>query len=199
MMTLDVTGKILPGDKRIRISSNMEIYWDRMFIAPVLDESELSVQQTSVSNGDVHFLGFPREFTPDGHHPTLYDYNNIDRTVPWKNMKGIFTRFGDVTELLDEADDCYVVMGRGDELTLRFPAEGFSPIPHGHSRTFILKADSYCKDMDFYSAYPETVEPLPFHDMSNYPYGDDEHYPDDEKRRTYRQQFNTRRIGEFGN
>ncbi len=31
--------------------------------------------------------------------------------------------------------------------------------------------------MDLYTAYPHTVEPLPFHAMSRYPYGTDEQYP----------------------
>jgi len=31
--------------------------------------------------------------------------------------------------------------------------------------------------------------------MSTYPYGENEKYPDDEKRREYRKQFNTRRVG----
>jgi len=110
-------------------------------------------------------------------------------------MKGDYTRFGNVTELLDEADDCYVIMGRGEELTLRFSANDFSPTPEGFNRSFILKTDSFCKDMDLYSAYPDTVEPLPFHSMSTYPYGADEKYPDDEKRREYRRRFNTRRVG----
>ena len=208
-MTLDVTGKVLPGDQRIRISSNMELYWDRIFIAPILDfllapasgrgtpadRRGLIVQEVPVKNADLHFLGYPREYSPDGRQPHLYDYDNIDRAVPWKTMQGSYTRYGPVGELLSEADDCYVIMGRGEELTLRFAADAFGPIPAGYRRTFILKTDSFCKDMDLYSAYPDTVEPLPFHSMSNYPYGPDEKYPDDQKRQQYRQRFNTRRVG----
>jgi len=192
---LNVTGKVLPGDERLRIPSNMELYWDRIFLAPVLKESLLLVNEVPVKNADLHFFGFPREYTPDGHHPNLYDYNNADRSVPWKFMAGNFTRFGDVTELLTDADDCYVIMGRGEELTIRFAAAEFGSVPSGHSRTFILKTDSYCKDMDLYSAYPDTVEPLPFHNMSNYPYRADEKYPDDEKHQEYLKRFNTRQIG----
>ena len=33
----------------------------------------------------------------------------------------------------------------------------------------MLHADGYCKDMDLYTAFPDTVEPLPFHGMSYYP------------------------------
>ena len=194
-MTLDVTGKILPGDERIRISSNMEIYWDQIFIAPILDDAGLRTQELPVKSADLHFLGYPQEYSPDGRAPTLYDYDNISGAVAWKIMEGDYTRYGDVTKLLDEADDCYVIMGRGEELTLRFSADDFSPIPNGFRRSFILKTDSFCKDMDLYSAYPDTVEPLPFHSMSTYPYGADEKYPDDQKRREYRKRFNIRSIG----
>jgi len=197
-MTLDVTGKVLPGDRRIRISSNMELYWDRIFVAPVLEGLELGVREVSVKSADLHFLGYPREYSPDGRHPTLYDYDSVDGAIAWKIMSGAYTRYGEVAELVEKADDCYVIMGRGEELTLRFPADAFGAIPDGCRRSFILKTDSFCKDMDLYSAYPDTVEPLPFHSMTNYPYGPNEKYPDDEKRRRYRREFNTRRVGEPG-
>ncbi|MHC4744833.1 MAG: FG-GAP-like repeat-containing protein, partial [Planctomycetota bacterium] len=199
MMTLDVTGRILPSDSKIRISSNMELYWDRIFLAPVLTDAGLTVREVSAGSADLHFLGYPREYSPDGRRPTLYDYDSVDRAIAWKIMEGDYTRYGQVRELVEEADDCYVIMGRGEELTLRFPAEAFGPVPEGCRRSFILKTDSFCKDMDLYSAHPDTVEPLPFHSMTGYPYGPDEKYPNDEKRRQYRRRFNTRRIGEPGN
>ena len=114
--------------------------------------------------------------------------------MPWKLMAGRYTRYGEVGELLREADDCYVIMSHGDELTLRFPAEAFGPVPKGLRRTFILKTDSYCKDMDLYTAWPDTVEPLPFHAMSGYPYGPNEHYPDNAKTRSFRNRYNTRVV-----
>jgi len=193
-MTLDVTGKLLRTDRKIRIESNMELYWDRIFLAEDLGKAAFSLKEVQAENADLHFLGYPREYSPDGHHPNLYDYANVDRTAAWKLASGDYTRFGDVTELVEAADDCYVIMGRGEELTLSFPASAFGPVAEGRRRTFLLKTDCYCKDMDLYSAYPDTVEPLPFHRMSGYPYRPDEHYPDDEKNRSYRRRYNTRHI-----
>jgi hypothetical protein len=194
LMTLDVTRKILPGDQRVRISSNMEIYWDRICLAAPLADAPLAIKEVAARSADLHFLGYPREYSPDGRQPNLYDYSNLDRSLAWKLMDGDYTRFGEVAELLSEADDCFVIMGPGEEVTLRFPAEAFGPVPAGRRRTFLLKTDSYCKDMDPHTAYPDTVGPLPFHAMSGYPYGPGERYPDTEKTRKYRQQFNTRRI-----
>jgi hypothetical protein len=124
----------------------------------------------------------------------LCDYDNLDRNAAWKLMSGDYTRYGDVRPLLEQADDCFVIMSHGEEITLRFAAADFSPIPDGYVRSFILKTDSYCKDMDLYTAFPRTVEPLPFHGMSGYPYEDHESYPDTETTRRYRALFNTRRV-----
>ena len=59
----------------------------------------------------------------------------------------------------------------------------------------MVLADGFGKDMDLNSARPDTVEPLPFHGMSAYPYPPDEHYPSTEAHRRYRETYNTRWIG----
>jgi len=194
MMTVELTGHLRPSDQRIRISSNMELYWDEIFLAVPDGKAELHVHEAAPREADLHFRGYPREYSPDGQHPNLCDYHNLDRNVGWKLMAGDYTRYGDVRALLSQTDDCYVIMGHGEEITLRFAADEFGTVPDGYQRSFILKADSYCKDMDLYTAYPESVEPLPFHGMSGYPYRSDEHYPDNEQTREYRQTWNTRHI-----
>ena len=193
-MTLEVTGKVLPTDRRVRIVTNMELYWDQMFLAPVRTQTTLPIQTIPVRSAKLRFLGYPREYSPDGKQPDLYDYSQVDRTVPWKTMRGAYTRYGEVTDLLDEPDDCYVIMGPGEEVTLRFSAAQFTPVKAGYERSFILKTDSYCKDMDLYTGHPETVEPLPHHGMSEYPYGPDQAYPQDEEHQEYHQEYNTRYI-----
>ena len=194
MMTVDVTGKLLPGDQRLRISSNMELYWDEIFLAQPDPQASVTCHETATREADLHFRGYPREYSPDGQKPNLCDYHNLDHNVAWKLMAGDYTRFGDVRPLLDKTDDCFVIMGHGEEITLRFAVDDVGSIPPGFTRSFILKTDSYCKDMDLYTAYPETVEPLPFHGMSGYPYGAGEQYPDNDKTRPYRDTWNTRRI-----
>lgn len=194
VITLDVTGQVRPSDEVLRISSNMELYWDRIYLAVHQADERLALNEVAAAGADLHFFGFPQEYSPDGRHPNLSDYANVDRSGTWKLMSGNYTRFGDVTELVAHRDDCFAIMGHGEELTLKFPAEAFGPVPKGHRRSFILKTDSFCKDMDLYTAYPNTVEPLPFHAMSGYPYGDDEQYPTDEKHTQYRRQYNTRRV-----
>jgi hypothetical protein len=194
VMTLEMTGHLKPTDRHLRIRSNMELYWDRIFLALHDSSAELHLAKNPPCSADLHFLGYPREYSPDGRQPNLIDYYNVDRTAAWKLMAGSYTRYGEVAELLHQADDCFVVMAHGDELTLRFRADAFGPVPEGFRRSFVLKTHSYCKDMDLHTAYPGTVEPLPFQSMSGYPYGPDESYPDTPKTRDYRTRYNTRHI-----
>ncbi len=194
VMTLEVTGKLRPTDRRIRIASNMELYWDRLTLARLLPDAAVQTRSIEAAGADLHFFGYPREYSPDGRQPNLYDYSQVDRAVPWKQMRGAYTRYGEVTDLVRRSDDRYVIMGPGEEVTLRFPASRLGPVSPGCVRSFILKTASYCKDMDLYTAYPDTVEPLPFRGMKGYPYGPDQAYPEDAVHREYQRKFNTRMI-----
>ena len=118
----------------------------------------------------------------------------MDRSFPFRNMAGSYTRLGKVTELLQEADDRFVVFGRGEEVTLKFRTAGLPPLPKGWKRDFLFYANGYCKDMDPNTAFPDTVDPLPFHGMSAYPYPEGEHYPDDPLHLDYLKKFNTRQV-----
>lgn len=150
--------------------------------------------EIAARGADLHFLGYPREFSPDGRQPNLLDHANFDTSDTWLRMPGAYTRYGDVTELVRSADDRFAILAAGDEITLRFPASALSPVPPGCVRTFLLKSDSFCKDMDLYTGGSQSVEPLPFHGMKAYPYGPDQHCPQNDMTRRYRQEYNTRII-----
>jgi hypothetical protein len=53
----------------------------------------------------------------------------------------------------------------------------------------------WVKDGDLNTAHGQTVEPLPFHGMSRYPYGPEEAYPSDPAHLRYREYYNTRYVG----
>ena len=84
-------------------------------------------------------------------------------------MRGLFTRFGPVSPLLLEADDRYVVMNAGDELTLLFDASSLPELPPGWRRDYVLHTDGWVKDGDLHTAFSQTVEPWPYHGMDGYP------------------------------
>jgi len=198
MMTVDLASLGPLGSRRMRIRTNMRVFWDQVFLAKPLDEAgladKINVSASKLGAAHLHRRGFPREHSPDGRQPRLYDYGIIDNTQPFRVMTGDYTRFGRVTDLLTVADDRFVIFGKGEEVTLEFPVKGLPETPKGKIRSFVLHAVGFCKDMDPHTAHGETVEPLPFRGMSSYPYTEGESYPEDAQHRDYRREWNTRRL-----
>jgi hypothetical protein len=97
-----------------------------------------------------------------------------------------------VRELLAGTDDQLLVMGSGDEVTLQFDPAKLPALKAGWKRDFLLLVDGWAKDADANTAFSKTVEPLPFHGMSAYPYRTDESFPADSTHSSYREKFNTR-------
>ncbi len=169
MMTVDVTDLALASAGKMRIRSNMEIFWDQAFLAVTEAGGRVKRHRLDPSKAALRFLGYPREYSPDGRIPTCYDYDRIEPGLPYKILSGAYTRYGDVRALLTAPDDQYVIIGRGEEIELEFDARQLPKLPDGYTRTLVLHTEGWCKDMDLYTAYPDTVEPLPFRAMKNYP------------------------------
>ncbi|MAG56746.1 MAG: hypothetical protein CMJ83_10685, partial [Planctomycetes bacterium] len=192
VMTLDVSKLPRDGTGRIRLRTNLELYIDRLWLARDHGKDVVTVKTLDPASAELRRSGYPREYSPDGEEPLLYDYALMDNAIDYKTMEGDYTRFGDVRTLLRAPDDQYVILGRAEEILLRFDVIE-DPGP-GRARSFILKSDGYCKDMDLYTAHPHTVGPLPFHGMSTFPYPPGEHYPRSKEHDAYRRTFNTRRL-----
>jgi len=191
-MTLDISPYVTPDTQAIRLRTNMEIYIDEAFIAQDVGTDAVRQTQIRASRATLEHAGYPREASPDGRMPRLYDYSTMDRTYAFRNTRGVHTRYGDVTPVVADADDQYVILGRGEELAVAFSAADLPPIPEGYERTYLFDTFGYCKDMDLYTAFPDTVEPLPFRAMSGYPYASTESYPDTTAIRQYRATYQTR-------
>jgi hypothetical protein len=88
----------------------------------------------------------------------------------------------------------FVVSRTGDEIALSFDASRLPKLREGWTRTFLLYAFGYSKEMDPNSASPNRVEPLPFRGMSGYPYPDSERYPLTPERQKYLETYNTRVV-----
>jgi Flp pilus assembly protein TadD len=185
-------GRFLSGSREVRILTNMRIYWDQILVAPSPDDSGVWPRHMSPAAAALRWRGISAEVTPDGREPFSYDYGRVSAAVPWKMLVGRYTREGDVRPLLSSVDDRFVVSRPGDEIALSFDA--LPPPAAGLSRTFLLYAYGYSKEMNPRSAAPHTVGPLPFRGMTRYPYGPDEGYPTTEIHRQYLDEFNTRVV-----
>lgn len=193
-IAVDLSGLLRPGEHELRLSTSMRIYWDEIRVGDTMPLDGISSAPLDLRSAALQTRGFSAEVRPDGQNPPGYDYARVSQDSPWKVFAGKYTREGDVRGLLTHTDDKFVIARTGDEVSLEFDAPA-SPVPAGYTRTYLLMGDGYSKEMDINSASPDTVEPLPFHGMSGYPYTAAEHYPDDAEHRAYRDEFNTRHVG----
>jgi hypothetical protein len=193
-VTVDLTGKFLSTSREVRIVTNMRIYWDQILVDTSDGNSPAQLARLDPVSADLHWRGFSAEVTPDDREPFGYDYQHVSFTSPWKTMTGHYTREGDVRELLSKGDDIFAICRPGDEISLSFDATALPTLPKGWTRTFLLYADGFSKEMDINSASPDQVAPLPFHGMSRYPYAWPEHYPLTEARQRYIEKYNTRIV-----
>jgi Flp pilus assembly protein TadD len=193
-VTVDLTGKFLSASREVRIVTNMRIYWDQILVDTSDGNSPTQVMRLDPVRADLRWRGFSDEVTPDSREPFGYDYQRVSFTSPWKVMTGHYTREGDVRQLLSKSDDMFAICRPGDEISLSFDATALAPLPAGWTRTFLLYADGFSKEMDINSASPDQLAPLPFHGMSRYPYKWPEHYPLTEERKKYIEKYNTRVV-----
>ncbi|MDT7604901.1 MAG: hypothetical protein QOF61_2898, partial [Acidobacteriota bacterium] len=193
-VTVDLTGKFLGASREVRIVTNMRALWDQILVDTSGGDSPAQLTRFDPVIANLRWRGFSRETTPDGREPYGYDYEQVSYTSPWKVMPGRYTRVGDVRELLLNADDMFVISRPGDEISLSFDASKLPPLPAGWTRTFLLYADGFSKEMDINSASPDQILPLPFHGMTKYPYGASEAYPMTAQRRAYMERYNTRLV-----
>jgi hypothetical protein len=207
MMTADVTGKLTGQQCVLRIRTNLHVYWDQVFAAPLIERVKsdrmgkdtitarhLRVTPLDPVDAILEAKGCAKEFSPDGKLPTLYDYERRE-SFPVSRMKGRLTRLGTVTELLTERDDRFVIFGPGEEVSASFDARALPLLPSGWKRSFILRTWGYCKDASPFTETSETVEPLPFQDMKDYPCGPREQYPRDPRHEEYQRKYNIREMG----
>ena len=190
-IVVDLTGKLPAGVQRIRLVSNLEIYWDQVLIDNNA-EAEAHTTEVPLALASERFRGYPKQI--DGASPgdLDYDYNRVSLTGPFQHQRGNYTRLGDVTALVNGIDDRYAIFGSGEEIAAEFDVAKLPALPTGWKRDYFFYANGFVKDMDWWDASPFTVAQLPFHKMSAYPYPASEKFPDDADAMDYQLNWNDR-------
>jgi len=214
-MTADLTGKLPKGTQKIRITTNLQIYWDSILISCtpqsqwrhpersrisgeakdlLKSASEFSLTNVPLLKADLEFHGYPYkiEGLPPGN--VHYIYAKTSATGPYTRPQGTYTRYGDVLPLLTATDDKLAVFGSGDEVRLDFDPSSLPALPPGWVRDYFFAANGYEKDMDFYAADGNYVAPLPFLSMGEYPYPPKKSFPLDDAHVNYLLEYNTRHM-----
>lgn len=190
-IAVDLSKAFLTDDYRVRVATNAQIYWDEVFFTVDEEPVDLKLTELDVASAELHYRGFSRALPPRDNAPERYDYADRSPTPKWPPMRGSFTRYGDVLELLREPDDRMAVLGSGDELTVSFEAPREDP-PEGWTRTFVLHNVGYDKDADLNTIYGQTAEPLPYRAMTSYPYPANEPFPQGDSHADYLRRYQTR-------
>jgi len=197
-MTADLSGKIPLGAQKIRITTNLQIYWDSILInrtpQATSPRNGPRVQSIPLVRADLEFHGYPYkiEGLPPGN--VRYVYEKTSATGPYTRPAGTYTRYGDVLPLLTATDDELAVLGSGDEVRLDFDASELPALRQGWVRDYFFAANGYEKDMDFYAAEGNYVAPLPFLSMGEYPYSPRKSFPLDDAHVNYLLEYNTRHM-----
>ena len=191
---LDLSGLLRPGEHEVRLTTNMRVYWDqiprrrhgvirRLHVGDARSALRDAARPRVLRGGPSRRRGSAR-----------YDYGRVSPDSPWKVFSGSYTREGDVLRAgyrerrpvrdwqAGRRSRARVRRGREARGTGRLDAD------------YLLIGDGFSKEMDVNSASPDTVEPLPFHGMSKYPYPPSEHYPDTPGHNRYREEYNTRQV-----
>jgi tetratricopeptide (TPR) repeat protein len=190
-MTADLTDKLPIGTRRIRITTNLQIYWDNILVSRTSQDQSARLTPVPLARADLNFHGFPLKIEDQPPGNVKYIYEKASATGPYTRPAGAYTRYGDVRPLLESIDDKFVVFGSGDEVALDFDPATLPALPRGWVRDYFFVANGYEKDMDFYAYRGDTVDPLPFRDMRTYPYPG-QSFPSDAEHLNYLLEYNTR-------
>ena len=198
-MTADLTGKLPLGTKKIRITTNLQVYWDNILVDRTKQDERNQAQSPRLTpvplvHANLENHGYPLkiEGTPPGN--VQYIYEKVSAIGPYTRPAGTYTRYGDVLPLLTATDDKLAVFGSGDEVSLDFDPLNLPALPKGWVRDYFFAANGYEKDMDFYAAEGNYVAPLPFLSMGDYPYAPKKSFPLDDAHVNYLLEYNTRHM-----
>jgi parallel beta-helix repeat protein len=192
-IVFNISGILQNNDTRMRIIAPYSPSTIHVIDQVLLDDSEpvgFNVTYIDPSTADLQWGGSLDYVYATAEHRHLDITDEHNPSNPNFLMYGNFTKYGDVSPLLSSADDEFVVMRSGDELLLEF---NDPPRQAGTDRyAFLLADDMYTIENSINGFITNSINPMPFHGMSQYPYGANESYPTDSDHQAYIADWNTR-------
>jgi hypothetical protein len=187
VFVFDISDIFLTEEHKVRLTFLFKTYIDAIHFDTTLDE-EITLIEIPLTSAELRSYGMSDSVQVfDDVFNYVYQETNPNHIHDY--FPGNYTRYGDVTPLLDQTDDKFVIYGLGDELDLRFNVPGYQPL--GTQRIFLMYTNGYYKDAKVDVAHE--VEPLPFAAMSGFPYDEAvENYPNDPEHNQYLNEYNTR-------
>jgi hypothetical protein len=173
---VDLTGLFPTEDYSLRISNFWNVTFDYVGV-DVMPDQNTTIQRINAQ------ADLSQEFVPIA-----------------AGSSGNFTRYGNVTELLLNEDNMFVIGRQGDSVALQFPTGNLTDPEPGMERSYYFFVACWFKvQYANYGFGPGndgfTVTPIPFHNMTGFPYPlQTESYPYDADHINYLEQYNTREV-----
>ncbi len=167
-IVVDVTEIANLNDPRFRIRTSAQIYWDHAELVLQSKPAPFVEQSLNLRDAEVTFHGFSERLRDHETQPETYDYQRASLTPRWPPLKGELTQRGPCSDLIRQWDDRMVVIGAGDEIIVRFELPKKAP-PQGWRRDFIIHSVGWDKDADLNTLAGQSIGPLPFKEMTQYP------------------------------
>ncbi len=148
--------------KRMRLTTNQEIYWDWLQLAKQEMCADCELTTVKLDTAVLSYMGFPRE--TGGHDiAKLFDGNRVAVEGGVRTQFGWYTQYGEVTDLVSRPDSHAVFMSPGDEVELRYQLPGQV---EGKRRRIIGQFAGWCKDMDLYTHDGDVIGLLPDEELA---------------------------------
>jgi hypothetical protein len=200
ILTVDGTWIDIPQDRQIPIPSD---YTSRTFVVDLTglfpeNTKEYIIRLTNTWNVTYDYIAIDttvqKDITITTLNPTIADFYQLWETT--SEATGAFTRYGDVTTLLQDADDMYIIGRQGDQINIQFYSGDLPELAENMERDYFFVVACWFKDPPdgWGYGFTFTVDPLPFINMTGFPYTNNESYPYDEEHNTYLNEYNTRII-----
>ena len=169
-MLLSLDGAFRSRRQRVRLSSNLLVFWDRIRVDRAPREAPTRIHPLIPRAARLWSSGIPLATRPGEAEALAYDGQRF-RPSPWTKLaSGRATRLGDVTELVTQRDDRLVISGPGEALDLSFAADALPSVAPGLRRSWFVHVEGWIKDQEPSTVSGDTIGPLPWRDMPAYPY-----------------------------
>ncbi len=189
---VDLSGKLPPGTRRLRLSAAFELHWDRVALFSRIEPARF-VALPPVRT-DLHWRGYSAFAELPWTAPLTPVYDRVQSRANWViTPSGWVTRYGPVDDLVSTRDNGLALVAGGDELTLEFEATALPRHSAETVRDYFLDLSGWDKDADYHVVHGDTVEPLPWHGMDDQIYSSEVRpaFPSD----ALHERYNTRWVG----
>jgi hypothetical protein len=146
-IVVDLSGKLPAGSHRIRIVTNLQIYWDQVLVDDGPNDRapwcmRRRCRWPKLRCGSMGIRGRLRAPAPA---ILNYDYDEVSLTGPFQRQRGSYTRVGDVTPLLTGVDNKFAIFGSGEELAPEFDATVLAAVAAALEARLLLLCQWICE------------------------------------------------------